>query len=104
MVIIGAGPGGMGPLITAARKGKLRELLQKGVLWIDARPPELFGSGQLGNMDPERMLCCTRPVICNFVNMSGNYVINSNTSASIFSKAQPQPQTPTLTLIPALCS
>jgi len=62
-VIIGAGPGGAGPLIRAAKTGKLTELLKKGVVWIDSRAIECFGGGALGS-----------------------YTINSNTSASVFMK------------------
>jgi len=54
-VIIGAGPGGMGPLIRAARTGKLTELLKKGLVWVDRRNSELFGSGQLGECPPSAL-------------------------------------------------
>ena len=65
VVIIGSGPGGIGPIIRAARTGKLKDLLKKGCVWLDSRAPESFGSGNLGD-----------------------YVINSNTSASVFSKVE----------------
>jgi len=42
-VIIGAGPGGTGPLVCAARRGQLDELLQRGLAIVDRR-------AALGNM------------------------------------------------------
>ena len=45
-VIVGAGPAGLGPLIAAARKGKLQELLDHGVTIVEASAS--VGRGEIG--------------------------------------------------------
>jgi len=61
VAILGGGPGGIGPLVRAARIGKLNALLQLGVAIFDKQTADKYGNGSLGS-----------------------YVISSNTSASAF--------------------
>ena len=61
VAIIGGGPAGIGPLVHAARTGRLDELLALGVAIFDNQPAACYGSGNLGH-----------------------YVIPSNTSATAF--------------------
>jgi cation diffusion facilitator CzcD-associated flavoprotein CzcO len=51
LVIVGAGPGGMAPLLAATNKGKLQELLQAGVTVIESG--SAVGRGSLGGHDLE---------------------------------------------------
>jgi len=61
LIICGGGPGGIGPLVLAARTGRLNRLLRAGVIAMEQDSPETYGAGTLGRYD-----------------------INSNTSASAF--------------------
>ncbi|KAF7336525.1 Aminotransferase DegT [Mycena sanguinolenta] len=48
-IILGAGPAGTGPLVGAMRQGCYKEMLDKGVLWVDPRPT--MGAGNIGKYD-----------------------------------------------------
>lgn len=61
VAILGGGPGGIAPLVRAARIGKLNTLLQLGVAIFEKQRPEKYGYGSLGS-----------------------YIISSNTSAGTF--------------------
>ena len=49
VLVAGAGPAGTGPLVAAIRRGVHRELLGRGVTWVDCAPH--LGSGSLSRYD-----------------------------------------------------